>query len=92
MHDFSLFVAALIAGRIWWVQRKITGLKAGGKGRGSLAPAIIVIVESGAIYSVCLILLLSFYLSGIYAQYILLDAVQQVVVSDLFLLLPNCYP
>lgn len=62
-------------------------MTAGGKARGGLAPAAIVIIESGAIYSACLILLLSLYLSGIYAQYILLDAVQQVVVRHVSLII-----
>lgn len=44
-------------------------------------PAAIVIIESGAIYSACLIILLSLYVSGSFAQYIVLDAVTQVIVS-----------
>jgi len=68
---------SLIAGRIWWIHRQV-GRAAEVSGRG-LGPAIIIIIESGAIYSVCLILLLSLYLSGSYAQYVLLDGVVQVV-------------
>jgi hypothetical protein len=63
---------ALIAARIWWVHRRVIGITTGG---GNLAPAAVVIIESGAIYSLCLVLLLSLYLSGSYAQYILLDTV-----------------
>ncbi len=36
---------------------------------------MVVIIESGSIYSACLVILLSLYLSGSFAQYILLDAV-----------------
>ncbi|KAF8994661.1 hypothetical protein BDQ17DRAFT_1331027 [Cyathus striatus] len=36
----------------------------------SLSPAAVVIIESGAIYSICLVVLLALYLSGNYAQYI----------------------
>jgi len=65
----------LIAGRIWWTHRRAIGL-VGGR---SLVPAAVVIVESGAIYSACLVILLSLYLSGSFAQYIVLDAVTQVI-------------
>ncbi|KAJ7489524.1 hypothetical protein FB451DRAFT_692348 [Mycena latifolia] len=68
---------SLIAGRIWWVNRRAASV-AEISGR-TLGPAIIIIVESGAIYSACLILLLSLYLTGSYAQYVLLDGVVQVV-------------
>ncbi|KAE9384786.1 hypothetical protein BT96DRAFT_622171 [Gymnopus androsaceus JB14] len=67
---------SLIAGRIWWVHRRTMGLVVSGH---SLVPAAVVIIESGAIYSVCLIILLSLYLSGSFAQYIVLDAVTQVI-------------
>ncbi|KAJ7078381.1 hypothetical protein C8R43DRAFT_353872 [Mycena crocata] len=68
---------ALIAVRIWYINRQVT--KAGAVWGRRLGQSIIIIVESGAIYSACLIILLSLYLSGSYAQYILLDAVVQVV-------------
>jgi len=67
---------SLIAGRIWWIHRKVLGNVIKG---GSLMPAVIVVIESGAIYSACLVILLSLYLSGSYAQYIALDAVTQVI-------------
>ena len=38
-----------------------------------------IIIESGMIYSACLIILLSLYLSGSFAQYIVLDGVTQVI-------------
>ena len=46
---------------------------------GSVFPAAMIIIESGSIYSACLIILLSLYLSGSFAQYILLDAVTQMI-------------
>ncbi|KAI0047512.1 hypothetical protein FA95DRAFT_1559059 [Auriscalpium vulgare] len=61
---------ALIAGRIWWVHRKTVAMV---RGR-SIMPAAMVVIESGAIYSACLIILIALYLSGSFAQYILLDA------------------
>lgn len=44
-------------------------------GSRNLIPVIMMIVESGAIYSVSLITLLSVYLSGSVFQYAILDAV-----------------
>ncbi|KIK50051.1 hypothetical protein GYMLUDRAFT_253312 [Collybiopsis luxurians FD-317 M1] len=81
---FSLTLAtnfsctSLIAARIWWSHQRMTGSTMAVFGR-SMIPAAIVVVESGAIYSACLIILLSLYLSGSFAQYIALDAVTQVI-------------
>ncbi|KJA15267.1 hypothetical protein HYPSUDRAFT_58884 [Hypholoma sublateritium FD-334 SS-4] len=66
----------LIAVRIWWMYRQTRSLVNSGR---SVLPAMVVIIESGSIYSVCLVILLSLYLSGSFAQYILLDAVTQVI-------------
>ncbi|KAJ7508274.1 hypothetical protein B0H11DRAFT_1964131 [Mycena galericulata] len=68
----------LIAGRIWWINRQACSAADAFSGR-KLGPTIIIIIESGAIYSACLIILLSLYVSGNYAQYIFLDGVVQVV-------------
>ncbi|THU98438.1 hypothetical protein K435DRAFT_660995, partial [Dendrothele bispora CBS 962.96] len=64
----------LIAARIWWSHRRMAGNNMAVYGR-SVMPAAVIIIESGAIYSVCLIILLILYLSGSFAQYIALDAV-----------------
>ena len=69
--------SALIAARIIWVHRQMVGSINGRE----VLPAAIVIVESGAIYSACLIILLSLYVSGSLAQYVVLDAVTQIIVS-----------
>ncbi|KAF7341620.1 hypothetical protein MSAN_02059400 [Mycena sanguinolenta] len=69
---------SLIAGRIWWINHKAGRAARIISGR-KLGPTIIIIIESGAIYSACLIILLSLYVSGSYAQYIALDGVVQVV-------------
>ncbi|PPQ96037.1 hypothetical protein CVT25_013899 [Psilocybe cyanescens] len=65
----------LIASRIWWIHRKTKTIVSG----RSVLPAMVVIIESGAIYSACLIILISLYLSGSFTQYIVLDAVTQVI-------------
>ncbi|KAF7320492.1 hypothetical protein HMN09_00132700 [Mycena chlorophos] len=67
----------LIAARIWLIDRS-TGNTAKVFGR-RLGPAILIIVESGAIYSVALVILLALYVNNSYAQYILLDAEVQIV-------------
>ncbi|KDR79637.1 hypothetical protein GALMADRAFT_137431 [Galerina marginata CBS 339.88] len=66
----------LIAFRIWSTHRQTKDIV--GSGRGIL-PAMVVIIESGSIYSACLVILLSLYLLGSYAQYIVLDAVTQII-------------
>ncbi|KAF7973802.1 hypothetical protein HWV62_14168 [Athelia sp. TMB] len=66
----------LIAFRIWWTHRRAGS---GAPGTISLLPTVVIVVESGAIYSVVLVILLSLYLSGSYAQYIALDAVTQII-------------
>ncbi|KAF8996233.1 hypothetical protein BDQ17DRAFT_1310457 [Cyathus striatus] len=66
----------LIALRIWWGQRQTKSIHVSGR---SIGPAAVVIVESGAIYSVTLIILLATYLSGNNAQFIALDAVTQII-------------
>jgi len=79
---FSLTLATnfsstiLIAIRIWWMHGRTKDLVRAGR---SVLPAMVVIIESGSIYSVCLVILLSLYLSGSFSQYIVLDAVTQVI-------------
>ncbi|KAF8987483.1 hypothetical protein BDQ17DRAFT_1258493, partial [Cyathus striatus] len=62
----------LIASRIWWTHRQTRQIQVEGR---SLSPAIMMIIESGLIYSVCLVILLALYLSGNYAAYIAQDTV-----------------
>lgn len=58
----------LIAGRIWWVN-KLSG------STRSLVPVIVVVVESGALYSVFLITLVTTYVSGSWFYIAVMDAV-----------------
>ncbi|KAF8983978.1 hypothetical protein BDQ17DRAFT_1437197 [Cyathus striatus] len=75
---FTNFVSTLlIASRIWWTRYQVRRIQIEINGR-SLSPAAMVIVESGAIYSICLIILLALYLSGNYAQHIACDSVAQI--------------
>ncbi|KLO12060.1 hypothetical protein SCHPADRAFT_441469 [Schizopora paradoxa] len=73
---FTNFICtALIAFKIWWI-----GRSAGQWLKNERASsALIMVVESGAIYSASLITLLATYLSGSWSQYILLDGVVQII-------------
>lgn len=50
-------------------------------GGRSLTPVMLVVIESGAIYSCTLIALLACYLAKSWAQYIVLDSVKPAVFS-----------
>ena len=62
---------ALIAAKIW----KINSFSSQIVGH-SLTPVMLVVIESGAIYSCTLIALLGCYLTNSWAQYLLLDLVK----------------
>lgn len=53
----------------------------------NLRPAAVMIIESGAIYSICVVILLVLYGGGFYEQYILLDIVCSIKYSQRLLLL-----
>ena len=63
---------ALIASRIWFTTKKVARFS----GQQTLLPVVIVVVESGAIYSISCITLLTVYLLGSNAQYPALDGVR----------------
>ncbi|KAH0828879.1 hypothetical protein J3R83DRAFT_2266 [Lanmaoa asiatica] len=66
---------SLIAMRILWIHHRAnTAISS-----RNVVSAAIVVIESGAIYSGCLIILLSLYLSNSFAQYLMLDAVTQII-------------
>jgi hypothetical protein len=69
----------LIAWRIWSIHRKTTTLATMGVTDRSLVTAATIIIESGATYSVFLIIQLSLYLSNTFAQYIVIDMVSGLV-------------
>jgi len=67
----------LIAGKIYWTQRKTSGLgRAGGQ---SLVTPMILIIESGAIYSTCLLIQISLYASGSFAIVMVLDSLPSII-------------
>ncbi|KAF5311103.1 hypothetical protein D9619_007631 [Psilocybe cf. subviscida] len=76
----NAYSTALIAGRLWWVPHKINGmLPQGGENQCNLGPAAVIIIESGVVYSSCMIILIALYASGSYAQNIVLDALTQII-------------
>jgi hypothetical protein len=64
----------LIAVRIWRINELSMVV-----GSSSLMPVLLVIVESGAIYSAALAALLATYLANSRVQYILVDAVREAI-------------
>ncbi|KAF5311110.1 hypothetical protein D9619_007638 [Psilocybe cf. subviscida] len=51
----------------------------GGDNQCNLGPAAAIIIESGVVYSSCMIILIALYASGSYAQNIVLDALTQIL-------------
>ncbi|KAI0311142.1 hypothetical protein OF83DRAFT_1152129 [Amylostereum chailletii] len=70
----NIIGTVLIAIRIWRINRlsKLVGT-------ATLMPVLLVVVESGAVYSATLIALLATYLAKSWAQYLLLDAISPIV-------------
>lgn len=69
--------SCFIAGRIRWVNRRSSKLN--GVGGTNLAAPMILVIESCAIYSCCLLMEMVLYASGSYAHYIFLDSLAHVV-------------
>uniref|UniRef100_A0A8H8CDL8 Uncharacterized protein n=1 Tax=Psilocybe cubensis TaxID=181762 RepID=A0A8H8CDL8_PSICU len=71
----NLTCTVLIALKIWWMHKRTKSIVSG----VSVLPAMVIIIESGALYSAVLIILLTTYAAGSYSQYIALDAVTQII-------------
>ncbi|KAJ6590068.1 hypothetical protein DFH09DRAFT_1359084 [Mycena vulgaris] len=74
----NIIVTSLIAGRIYWLAR-VTRTVLGSKHSNKYQNAVVIIVESGAIYSLSLMTLLILYCSKTNAQYIVYDAQAQIM-------------
>ncbi|TFK53916.1 hypothetical protein OE88DRAFT_1131761 [Heliocybe sulcata] len=70
----NIICTALVAFRIWHINKLSIRV-----GAGNLTPVLLVVVESGMIYSATLITLLVTYECGSWAQYLMLDAVSPIV-------------
>ncbi|KAK7039025.1 hypothetical protein VNI00_010417 [Paramarasmius palmivorus] len=77
----NLGSTSLIACRIWYMHHKTQTLFSAAKEVHSnqLPTIAVMVIESGAIYSVTSIVLLVLYLCGSYAQYIVYDAITQLI-------------
>ncbi|TFK97078.1 hypothetical protein BDV98DRAFT_514405 [Pterulicium gracile] len=73
----NILVTSLIAGRLWWISRGVR--KHFGKGHSSrYHRAIILVVESGALYSSSLLVFIVLYTMEYYAEMIVYDSVSQI--------------
>ncbi|KLO11938.1 hypothetical protein SCHPADRAFT_447293 [Schizopora paradoxa] len=76
----NLLCTALVALRIWAVNRAVLRGLAGGAGlRRSYRPVLFLVLESGAVYSATLTALLVLYKTSSWFQYVLLDAISSIV-------------
>jgi hypothetical protein len=73
----NAYATACIAGRIWWVPHRISDMSNVGNFR--IGQPAVVIIESGAIYSSSLILLIILYELRTYAQTVVLECMVQIV-------------
>ncbi|KAK7047613.1 hypothetical protein VNI00_006381 [Paramarasmius palmivorus] len=74
----NVIVTSLIAGRIWYIARR-TSLNLGRQHGVKYSRAMVVIIESGALYSVSLFMLLVLFATDNDAQIILFNSVSQIV-------------
>lgn len=70
----NIICTALVAYRIWYINRRSISFS-----EHSLRPIMLLVIESGAIYSVTLTTLLILYKAKSWFQYVLLDAVSPIV-------------
>jgi len=80
----NFMCTSLIAGRIWVVHRKTSFL--GPVGGSSLLTPMVVIIESGAIYTAFIALSLGLFLSGQFAYFIFFNSTP-IIIAIAFLLL-----
>ncbi|KAL0568328.1 hypothetical protein V5O48_013662 [Marasmius crinis-equi] len=70
----NLICTTMVASRIWYINRATWKLT-----ERSLNPVVMLVIESGAIYSATLITLLILYKAQSWFQYVLLDAISPIV-------------
>jgi len=73
----NVLASALIAHRIWSINRRLGSFSHTGK--TGIHPVIVIVVESGAVYAASLIILTVLYTTGDHAQYIVLDAITPLI-------------
>uniref|UniRef100_A0A0W0FJE8 Uncharacterized protein n=1 Tax=Moniliophthora roreri TaxID=221103 RepID=A0A0W0FJE8_MONRR len=74
----NLVVTSAIAGRMWWCGNRMAATLGQKHGR-KYSQAMVIIVESGAIYSVCVFIVLITYATKTNGVYIAYDALAQIM-------------
>ncbi|KAK7692891.1 hypothetical protein QCA50_004526 [Cerrena zonata] len=70
----NIICTTLVAFKIWQVNKLSVRV-----GATNLIPVFFVVIESGALYSMTLIVLLATYLAGSWSQYLLIDALSPII-------------
>jgi len=75
---FTCNVVATItlAVRLWWIERKAAAFRQGG---GTLRPIVLIVIDSGLLYSVTLLVTLIGFANSSNAQFFLLDFVTPII-------------
>jgi len=74
---FTLKVIGLIAGRIYWIHRRSASLGRSSSSLSLVTPMVL-IIESGAIYSVALSFQIGLYATGSFGLYIVYNSVRSL--------------
>lgn len=72
----NLLATLTLAVRLWWIERKAASFRAGG---GTLRPVLLIVVDSGLLYSAALFTALMCFVNGSNAQFILLDWITPII-------------
>lgn len=80
----NALATGLIAYRIWSVDHSAGKFR---QTKSTLKPVMAAVIESGAIYSLTLVILLGVYLSHSWAHFIFLDSLTPLIVSDEFVII-----
>ncbi|THG98240.1 hypothetical protein EW145_g7459 [Phellinidium pouzarii] len=72
----NVLCTALISFKIWWSERQLASFA---HFSNNFKPVMIIVIESGAVYSAALFALLGTYISGTWAYYFVLDSMPQII-------------
>ncbi|THH26437.1 hypothetical protein EUX98_g7751 [Antrodiella citrinella] len=84
-------VTCCIAGRLWWMGRKVAGVTVSGNGSGGsenrYTRIIFTIIESGSLFAVATLVTVSLYLRGNVATVVAIDSITQLATITPLLIL-----
>jgi len=72
----NLLATITLAVRLWWIERKAASFRHGG---GTLRPILLIVIDSGLLYSIALFSALMCFVNGSNAQFIVLDLITPVI-------------